>query len=59
VIRPVEVFPAANGPSSLTRNQVPNSSWSVSARQTRYTGAAMSMLFSMRSVIKATSWLPF
>ena len=46
---PREACPGTNGPSSRTRNQVPNSRWSVSARQTRDTGALSSTVFSMRS----------
>ena len=51
VIWPRETCPGTNGPSSRTRNHVPNSRWSVSARQTRDTGALSSMVFSMRSVM--------
>src|SRR6185437_700404 len=49
---PVETWPGTNGPSSLTRNHSPNSRWSVSARQTRETGAFSSIRFSMRSLMR-------
>src|SRR6266487_2209227 len=42
--------PGANGPSNFMPNQVPNSSASVSARQTRARGARSRIVFSMRSV---------
>ena len=47
------------GRRASTRNQVPNSSASVSARQTRDRGARSRIFFSMRSVfvVCATSWL--
>src|SRR5678815_3569494 len=48
---PWTVAPGANGPSSFTRNHCPNSAVSVSARQTRDTGARSSIVFSIRSVL--------
>src|ERR1044072_3976036 len=50
-MRPVTRSPAANGPSSAARNQVPNSWESVMARQTRERGARRTIFFSMRSVL--------
>src|SRR5260370_13860847 len=47
-MRPFETFPGTNGPSNLTLNHSPNSRWSVSARQTRDTGAFNSIVFSIR-----------
>src|SRR5260221_13361400 len=47
-MRPFETFPGTNGPSNFTLNHSPNSRWSVSARQTRDTGAFNSIVFSIR-----------
>src|SRR5580704_4300973 len=47
-MRPFETFPGTNGPSNFTLNHSPNSWWSVSARQTRDTGAFNSIVFSIR-----------
>src|SRR5262245_36471261 len=44
-------LPTAKRPSSFTRNQVPNSPASVSARQTRDLGARIRIFFSIRSVL--------
>src|SRR5437667_10362572 len=44
-------LPAVNAPSSLTRNQVPNSSAFVMARHTRVRGARSTTRFSIRSVL--------
>jgi len=50
--RPDILLPATNGPSMTARNQSPNSLASVSARQTRETGARSKIFFSMRSVFE-------
>src|SRR5258707_15451872 len=47
-MRPFETFPGTNGPSNFTLNHSPNSRWSVSACQTRDTGAFNSIVFSIR-----------
>src|SRR5258707_14455037 len=47
-MRPFETFPGTNGLSNFTLNHSPNSRWSVSARQTRDTGAFNSIVFSIR-----------
>src|ERR1044072_5751867 len=72
-MRPVTRSPAANGPSSAARNQVPNSWESVMARQTRERCARRTIFFSVRWVVdigtlrvayyrrpagNATLWLP-
>src|SRR5436309_4136111 len=44
-------LPSVNAPSSLTRNQVPNSSAFVRARHTRVRGARSTTRFSIRSVL--------
>src|SRR6266545_795032 len=44
-------LPSVNAPSSLTRNQVLNSSAFVRARHTRVRGALSTTRFSMRSVL--------
>src|SRR5436189_3987322 len=44
-------LPSANAPSSLTRNQVPNSAAFVRARHTRVRGARSTTRFSIRSVL--------
>src|SRR6266487_4256908 len=49
--RPRTVLPAANGPSSVMRNQVPNSFASAIARHTRERGAWSTTRFSIRSVL--------
>src|SRR6266700_2196004 len=49
--RPRTVLPAANGPSSVMRNQVPNSFASAIARHTRERGALSTTRFSIRSVL--------
>src|SRR5258706_16471151 len=48
---PRTVLPAANGPSSVMRNQVPNSFASLIARHTRERGARSTTRFSIRSVL--------
>src|SRR6185436_17439737 len=48
---PRTVVPAANGPSSVRRNQVPNSLASAIARHTRERGARSTTRFSIRSVL--------
>src|SRR5260370_32515644 len=47
-MRPFEPFAGTNGPSNFTLNHSPNSRWSVSARQTRDTGAFNSIVLSIR-----------
>src|SRR6185437_13839483 len=49
--RPRTALPAANAPSSFTRNQVPNSVAFVRARHTRVRGARSTTRFSIRSVL--------
>src|SRR6266516_7564257 len=44
-------LPSVNAPSSLTRNQVPNSAAFVRARHTRVRGARSATRFSIRSVL--------
>src|SRR5258705_11209703 len=48
---PRTVLPAAKGPSSVMRNQVPNSFASLIARHTRAGGARSTTRFSIRSVL--------
>src|SRR5258705_1745878 len=48
---PRTVLPSAKAPSSVVRNQVPNSFASESARHTRERGARSTTRFSIRSVL--------